>query len=118
MNRVSRLNDRSLELLILLARGYSVLAAAAFMAFGLVAIWTTGHTQASALISQAVSLGNALGIGYWAWWQRGNVEWAPVLYDGARWGELHCNIQVGKDGRHDGPHGDGLRDPEGAQTWS
>lgn len=115
----SRVNNNSLEWLVALVRVVSVLCAAGFFAFAFVVFWVTSdHARGAATASWIACAGMAAGLGWWSWVQMGNREWAPSRMCPAVWGELRCNVQVDKNGQHEGKHQDGLRDPEGARLWS
>lgn len=117
----TRANDRSLEYLILLGRLVSVVAGLGVFVFALVASWAReGHTRDAALGSLAVCFGVAITVGLLSWVAYGNEEWrgAPPVVDGARWGDLQCNVQLGSDGKHPGEHWDSRLDPKKVHLWS
>lgn len=114
-----RLNDRSLEGLIALARGASLLALLVAMAMPFVILWAdSGHVRGAALGTTLVCAVIAAGLGWWGWYHMGNVEWAPPLTCRAVYGLYRCRVQPGTDGTHEGPHWDNVADPEGRYTWS
>lgn len=111
----SRVNDSSLENLIAGARSSSLIMVPVVMADALAWLWT-GDGRWGLTAGLFAVMGSIAG--WWGWWVMGNREWAPSRMCPAVWGDLRCNVQVDKDGRHEGRHQDGLRDPEGASLWS
>lgn len=116
----TRANDRSLEYLILLGRLLSVAAGLAALAFTMVVFWARDeHTRGAALASLLICLALTSGLGFLSWVSYGNKEWhVRPLADGARWGDLQCNVQLGSDGTHPGEHWDSRLDPRKEHLWS
>jgi hypothetical protein len=128
MSRARKVNDDSLEWLIMVARVGSV-ALAAMTPLWLVIAVLSGISRAYVA---ALVLGVcALGAGWFGWVRYGNEEWtqsgrtSPVLpLCGARWNDQTCARLIARDGRHiqlegldEGVHHDEVHDPQRERTW-